>query len=390
MHKILFSIVFTALVGVFSVVEAGVPDPTDFPFERKVVLPQGSSGNIELALSPAVMQKINENFSNFNIVNSKNEEVPFSLFAKPTGKTKDLKIAKISSQKSDSPQNLIDNDPLTEFSFDERVDGKNDSWVLIDLGSMMSINRIKVLPKESAKIRSVEIKAGATPDDLKTVYSKRGFARYLDVTTPLVRYVKVSLWGISVKLLDVQFYVNGQAIVYFQAEPGEKYRALYGGPRVSVIRYKEKTDKEKSGNFLSAELTKETWNPIFPKDFDDDGYDNPHDNCPFVSNPTQWDKDEDRVGNKCDNAPKIKNSKQFDADRDGVGDITDNCKLTKNPDQADRDGDEFGDACDSAHAKEKTHWEFKDIKHIIIGLILVGLGGFLFFFWRKIGYNEKK
>jgi len=80
-------------------------------------------------------------------------------------------------------------------------------------------------------------------------------------------------------------------------------------------------------------------------DIDDDGIDDPFDNCPLVSNPGQENNDGDSLplggGDACD----------LDDDNDGVPEVGidipgDNCPLVSNPDQADADGDGIGDACD--------------------------------------------
>ena len=58
-------------------------------------------------------------------------------------------------------------------------------------------------------------------------------------------------------------------------------------------------------------------------DFDDDGIEDPSDNCMRISNTDQTDRD-----------------------GDGVGDICDNCLFEWNEDQSDIDGDGVGDSCD--------------------------------------------
>ena len=58
-------------------------------------------------------------------------------------------------------------------------------------------------------------------------------------------------------------------------------------------------------------------------DYDDDGIEDPSDNCVRQPNPQQYDRD-----------------------GDGRGDMCDNCLYDWNPEQENRDGDSFGDACD--------------------------------------------
>lgn len=58
-------------------------------------------------------------------------------------------------------------------------------------------------------------------------------------------------------------------------------------------------------------------------DFDDDGIEDPTDNCLRYPNPDQLDRDSDSIGDMCDN-----------------------CLNTWNPEQRNIDGDEFGDYCD--------------------------------------------
>ncbi len=58
-------------------------------------------------------------------------------------------------------------------------------------------------------------------------------------------------------------------------------------------------------------------------DYDDDGIEDPNDNCVRYPNPQQYDRD-----------------------GDGRGDMCDNCLYIWNPNQENRDGDELGDFCD--------------------------------------------
>jgi hypothetical protein len=97
----------------------------------------------------------------------------------------------------------------------------------------------------------------------------------------------------------------------------------------------------------------------YADDYDDDGSEDPYDNCPFVSNRDQADDDGDGVGTACDNCPTAVNEDQSDIDGDVLGDVCDNDKdgdaienggdlCPNNPDplQKDADSDGLGDACD--------------------------------------------
>jgi len=58
-------------------------------------------------------------------------------------------------------------------------------------------------------------------------------------------------------------------------------------------------------------------------DADQDGIEDPVDNCPATANPDQGDGDMDGIGSACDNCPETCNSQQLDADVDGAGDVCD-------------------------------------------------------------------
>ena len=98
-------------------------------------------------------------------------------------------------------------------------------------------------------------------------------------------------------------------------------------------------------------------------DFDDDGIEDPQDNCPRIRNMDQLDQDGDGFGDMCDNCLNINNPQQLNKDGDSFGDLcdldidgdlidneVDNCPDIHNPfvdnKQPDLDNDGIGDACD--------------------------------------------
>lgn len=97
----------------------------------------------------------------------------------------------------------------------------------------------------------------------------------------------------------------------------------------------------------------------YADDYDDDGWEDDFDNCPFANNGDQVDADGDGVGDACDSCAGAANLDQSDIDGDGFGDACDEdmdndsipnagdlCSTVANPSQRDTDGDRFGDACD--------------------------------------------
>jgi MYXO-CTERM domain-containing protein len=97
----------------------------------------------------------------------------------------------------------------------------------------------------------------------------------------------------------------------------------------------------------------------YADDYDDDGWEDNSDNCPFAANADQVDGDGDGRGDSCDNCAGASNDGQIDSDGDGLGDACDldadndgienaldNCWTIPNPQQLNIDSDALGNACD--------------------------------------------
>ncbi len=382
MRKFLLIGLIFSLFGAATIF-ASAPNVTNFPYQKDVIIPQLSWKKVvAIDLDDTTIERVNQRFSNINLYNEDNQEVPFEVFYSEFARFKDISVVKTSSQKSGKVSDLVDSDPFTTFVFDERIDRTDASWALIDLGSPQRIVRAKIFVPEG-RVRSMEIKGGMTQDDMRTLVSKRPHVWQTDFHSPLIRYVKVSLWGVGVKVDDIKLYNGDKATIYFEANPREKYRLLYGGV-TDLIRYKARHG-EAQKFVVEGQLTKEIINTVFPEDFDGDGLNNELDNCPFVSNASQADSDSDRVGNKCDNASDVKNANQYDTDFDGIGDIIDNCVLIPNEDQNDRDNDGYGNACDNAHATDIDK-ETKNYTTTLIAFVI----GFILAAGVVIGWKKKE
>ena len=97
----------------------------------------------------------------------------------------------------------------------------------------------------------------------------------------------------------------------------------------------------------------------YADDYDEDGWEDDFDNCPFAFNREQVDLDGDQIGDSCDLCASVFNPQQLDHDADGQGDacdndmdgdgilnLQDNCALVANPGQLNSDDDPLGNACD--------------------------------------------
>ena len=58
-------------------------------------------------------------------------------------------------------------------------------------------------------------------------------------------------------------------------------------------------------------------------DYDDDGIEDPSDNCIRHSNPQQYDRDGDGRGDMCDNCLRVYNPEQLDSNNNGRGNLCD-------------------------------------------------------------------
>lgn len=346
-YKSLLAFVFVQVF--YTSVALSAADLSQYGYEQNVQFsPVSKTTSVSVTLPNEALQAINEKFSNLHLINARNEEIPFEVYYGDQAWVNTIDQVQVSSVKADNdPASLLDNNRLTEFTFDERVDGSGASTVLVDFGRILDLHRIKIWTSGRARIRGMQVRVGANKNRLKTVKAESAFTDTIDGTFPLARFVELSFWGQSVKIQDILFFERETAEVYFEATPGMSYRLLFGNPEVSFFQFKNRLSTRKEVA-INAKLSKQKFNRLLSEDVDGDTILNEADNCPFVDNKNQKDTDDDGAGDVCDNAVKQKNYDQSDVDRDGVGDIIDNCKMVKNPGQYDNDKDTIGDACDTA------------------------------------------
>ncbi len=371
------------------------PEISEYAFEKSILI-KNPDREVKIPLDKEVFKNVKRDFSNFAIFDELNQNVDFEVYLEKFKTLKDVKVLDVSSMREQEGRkalksDIADDNHFTVFNFSERIDRANPSWVLFDLGAGYPLGRIEIFIPTRAKIKYLEIKAGNSPDKLKTIVAKKPVKpiyNKITLSTPRYRYVKVSFWGVNVRIEDIRFISAANGFVYFTPKSGKKYFARYGNDAVNFFEFTKRLEEEKNVEEI-AYLSKQKWSKRAKPDLDGDGILNEEDNCPFVANKFQRDSDEDHIGNACDNAPDAMNFDQADTDGDGVGDIVDNCELYPNPDQANKDGDEYGDVCDGADSDGSSIFEgvnlpvgknFAGNKYLwggIILLIVIGLGIYL-------------
>lgn len=337
------------------VVQAAAPAVSAYPYSARLNAgPTQAAQLVEATMPASTLRFMREDFGNIQLVNDRNEDVEFHLYDKPAGPVKKVNTIELSDAALEAvPENLFDDNRLTTFSFENRIEANSPATVLIDFGKLTALHRVEIWPTFEADIKGMELKAGLTRDSLRTLKRKTEFAPMIDSDYAPTRWLEISLWGTNVVLEDLNFFAKGEVKLYFTAEADRRYKALYGDKNLNNKRFNTRVSTDQESD-LQYNFGTPEFNSFAAEDFDGDTILNVDDNCPLMSNKSQADQDEDRIGDPCDNAVEVKNFSQLDVDFDGVADLIDNCKLIPNADQKNRDKDDFGDVCDNAYASESV------------------------------------
>lgn len=350
----LFSVVVLSTIFV-QTLHAAAPDVSAYPYSARLNAgPTAATQVIEASMPAESLRFVREDFGNIQLVNDRNEDVVFDLYDKPSGPLKKVNTIELSDAELDAvPKNLFDDNRLTTFAFENRIEANSPATVLVDFGQLTALHRVEIWPAHGADVKGMELRAGLTRDSLRTLKRKTAFSPLIDSDYAPARWLEISLWGTNVTLEDINFFAKGEVKLYFTAEANRRYKALYGDKNLNNKRFKTRVSESQQSD-LQYNFGAQEFNSFAAEDFDGDTILNADDNCPLVSNKSQADQDEDRIGDPCDNAVEVKNFSQLDVDLDGVADLIDNCKLLPNPDQKNRDKDDFGDVCDNAYASESV------------------------------------
>ncbi len=351
-------IIMAALLIILNVLLAFAFDAGQYPYYKKINLPQSIDEPAIVNLDYPVLNYMAPDGSDLRITED-GREVPLKALIYPAQELAHKgRILQVSSSRPDfrgvnfKGDNLIDGDYTQKDNAYFQIDSVKDpnyAWFIIELPDILLTDRVKVWSSNSDYTWTDAQVEGSNDNskwDIVKSKTKYDISDVRTVSYPPVeyKYLKFSFWHIqSLIINEIEVYGAYNGKIIFHPKSAKEYRLYYGNRQAAMPSYDasglftKKTTPVLSLGFQAA-------NSNFNYDADGDGI--ASDNCPTLSNKDQKDSDGDGVGDACDNCPNSANSEQKDSDNDGVGDACDNCPSNYNPDQYDDNLNGKGYVCD--------------------------------------------
>lgn len=326
--------------------EIASADADRYPYQGKMmtqVVPVATP--LGIILPQNVTRHLNGTFSNLDVVDDSGKNVEFGLYRDEFARIRGIDYLDGTEIIAGNGSGLVDDNHRMGAVYPK---DKTRVKMSFDLGKPVEIAKLRIDQNTNGAVTYIQISgAQRSGARMETFLKKKKYNYDMNISSPLVQFVEVELWGSDISIQEMSFYQAPSVVLTWDGQPGKRYELLYGG---KDTRKKYERIREESEVFVSdrifLQLREEVKNENY--DYDDgDSVDFWEDNCGFDKNPSQQDNDNDKIGDACDNAPGAKNRLQQDTDYDGVGDLIDNCRYVKNEDQKDKDGDSVGNACDT-------------------------------------------
>ncbi len=329
-------------------------------FQRKIVWEGNIGTPVEVDADAHMVEYMNADGSDIRI-NAGGSDVPFMLIINASADIAHKgNISDVSSEARPKgyvryqSKKLLDGEYETRdksmYMCDPVTDPEN-CWFIVDLGESRYSDSVKIWSSEK-EYTWTHIRVEGSDDGKvwgiikpKTRYP---FSKIRTVSYPPTanRHLKFTLWHTqALQIGEIEVHGGANAKMIFLPRTQTDHMVFYGYPHAKAPNHEiGHIFSDKSIN--TASLGQVMVNPGYLGDFDNDGFGNSEDFCPYTPELRQTDTDGDGIGDACDNCPQNDNAGQADGDHDGIGDICDNCKGVYNPDQYDDDVDGTGYDCD--------------------------------------------
>lgn len=208
-------------------------------------------------------------------------------------------------------------------------------WILLDLGSPVTLRRIQLTETAEFTHSQVEVRAGDTRESLRTVLTQRYAGASIDLPDVTARFVELRLWsdsGLAIEMLEAWAKRPTSATLLVPLKPNTPTVLYYANRQLGALPSAIFTQTDATPVLALGPVTD---NPTYRQP------------VPVRITPPS-DEDADGIPDAQDNCRQKANVDQLDSDSDNVGDVCDNCVSRANPSQDDVDGDAVGTACDDS------------------------------------------